>query len=671
VAVIAIDNIEKTYHTGGDGVRAVRGVTLQIKAGEFVAIMGASGSGKSTLMNILGCLDRPTAGVYRLDGEDVSHLRRTALADLRNRKLGFIFQGFNLLKRHTALDNVALPLLYSGLGPRQRRERAMEVLRLVGLADRAYHMPNQLSGGQQQRVAIARALVNRPQVLLADEPTGNLDSQTGQEIMAEFQRLHRAHGQTIILVTHDAAVAAHADRLITMSDGRVAVDSVNTKTDDQGGSRTDFQSVPLDVSPDGLEIRPTRPPAVSARHSMGLISALWVAVTALLINKGRSALTSLGIVIGIGAVIAMVSASGGARRKLDDRLESVGKNLILIRAGSRNPQGLISDFTPLTIEDADAIRRDVGYLLVGAAPVQMTQRLASSRTAHWGTMISASTPDLQRVRNWHVVHGRFYSEDDVKAAAPVCVLAQTVRHKLFGPTVDPVGEWIRIGQVRLRVIGLVGERGRSPTGADQDDQILVPLTTLQRKMAVEGRVSLIVALARSEEAIDKAKDEITRVLRQRHHIRSGDPDDFDVSSVREMAELAELLTATMQILVGIIASISLVVGGIGIMNIMLVSVTERTREIGIRMAVGARPRDILVQFLIEAVVLGLLGGCIGVLLGIGAAAWLAALADWPLDVAPTIVVIAFAVSAGVGIFFGFYPAWKASRLDPIEALRYE
>ncbi len=404
---------------------------------------------------------------------------------------------------------------------------------------------------------------------------------------------------------------------------------------------------------------------------MSLLSAIRVALSALLVNKGRSALTSLGIVIGISAVIAMVSAGSGARSKLDERLESVGKNLILIRPGGRTQQGTIADLVPLTTDDAAAIRKQVGPLLVGVAESQMTMRVASTPTGNWPTVVVGSVPDLQRIRNWHVTYGRFYTEDDVKKLATVCLIGQTVRHKLFPDTPNPVGRMVRVGQLQLRVIGVLGEKGRSPTGADQDDQIFIPITTLQRKLVGEERVALIVAAARSEDVIEKAKEEIVRTLRETHRIKPGATDDFDVSTVREMAELAVVLTAVMQILIVIIASISLLVGGVGIMNIMLVSVTERTREIGIRMAVGATGADVLIQFLLEAVALALVGGVIGITLGIAGAMALARLANWPLVVSPMIVVVAFAVAAGVGVFFGYYPALKASRLDPIEALRYE
>jgi len=404
---------------------------------------------------------------------------------------------------------------------------------------------------------------------------------------------------------------------------------------------------------------------------MSFFAAIRVALAALLVNKGRSALTSLGIVIGIGSVIAMVAAGGGAREKLDERLESVGKNLILVRAGARNQQGVVTDFVPLSEDDAAAIRKEVGKLLLGAAALQTTQRLALTRTGKWATQIVGSTPDMQSIRGWKITNGRFYTEEEVKKMAAVCLIGQTVCRQLFPDKSNPVGEYVRVENLQLRIIGVLGEKGRSPTGADQDDQIFLPITTLQRRILGDERIGLILASAKSENVLDRAKQEITRIMRQRHRLKAGTAEDFDVSTVREMAELAEVLTATMQILVGVIASISLVVGGIGIMNIMLVSVTERTREIGIRMAVGASSIDVLSQFLIEAVVLSLVGGLLGISLGIGLAAAMAYLIDWPLSVSPSVVALAFLVSAGVGIFFGYYPALKASRLDPIEALRYE
>ncbi len=404
---------------------------------------------------------------------------------------------------------------------------------------------------------------------------------------------------------------------------------------------------------------------------MDFFSALRVALGALLVNKGRSALTSLGIVIGTAAVIAMVSAAGGARQKLDERLDNVGKNLILVRPGTHTQAGAIADLKPLTNEDAAALRKNLGHnLLEGVAEVQVTMRTASTRTHNWFTMIVGTNPDMRRVRGWTMTQGRFFDQDDIKKRAAVCLLGKTVRDKLFPGIANPVGQLVRVDRLQLRVIGVLNPKGRSPTGGDQDDQVFVPLTTMQRKIAGHESISIILSAVPDASKIDKAKEEIARVLREVHHVKPGH-EDFDVSSVQEMAELAVIMTRTMEVLIGVIASISRVVGGIGIMNIMLVSVTERTREIGIRMAVGATPIDVLSQFLIESIVLALVGGIIGISLGIGGAAALAVFAGWPIFIDPQMVLIAFLVSGGVGVFFGYYPALKASRLDPIDALRYE
>ncbi len=403
---------------------------------------------------------------------------------------------------------------------------------------------------------------------------------------------------------------------------------------------------------------------------MNLLSALRVALGALLVNKTRTVLTSLGIVIGISAVIALVAAGEGARYKLDERLGSIGKNLIIVRPGSRSSQGMIADFAPLNTADADAIRHQLRPMLVGVAPTQLTQRIASNSTASVATTICGGTAELSPVRQWFSRTGRFLSEDDDKRQALVCIIGETVRKKLFPGNANPLGQLVRIDRLRLRVIGVLGEKGRSPTGADQDDQIMVPLSTLQRKLVGEDRLSSILTAVPDEAMLDRAKQEIGRVLREIHHQKPGS-ETFDVSSVNEIAALAKVMSATLQGLIVVIASISLLVGGIGIMNIMLVSVTERTREIGLRMAIGATPFDVLAQFLLEAMALSLMGGLIGVGLGFWGAFGLSKLAHWPLILSPTVVMISFAVSAVVGLFFGYWPAWKASRLDPIEALRYE
>jgi putative ABC transport system permease protein len=402
---------------------------------------------------------------------------------------------------------------------------------------------------------------------------------------------------------------------------------------------------------------------------MGFFAAFRVALAALVVHKGRSVLTSLGIVIGTGAVIAMVSAAGGARQKLDERLDNVGKNLILIRAGARTNSGAVADVKPITNEEA-ALLRKLRPLIQGVAEVQATIRTVSTRTRNHITMAVGTSPDMRKVRSWVVQYGRYLADEDLKKQAAVCVLGQTVREKLFPDQPNPVGQSIRVDRLRLHIIGVLEAKGRSPIGGDQDDQIFLPLNTLQRKLVGEESLSMILTSVDDMDKLERAKDEVLRLLREKRRVKEGQ-EDFDVSTVREMAELAVIITSTMQVLIGVIASISLLVGGIGIMNIMLVAVTERTREIGVRMAIGATPHDVLTQFLIEAVLLALVGGLLGVLLGIGAAIGLAWFAGWPAFIDYTVVALSFLISGGVGIFFGYYPALKASQLDPIEALRYE
>jgi putative ABC transport system permease protein len=406
---------------------------------------------------------------------------------------------------------------------------------------------------------------------------------------------------------------------------------------------------------------------------MSITSAFRVALAALFVNKGRSILTSLGIVIGICAVIAMVAAGTGAKEKLEERLDSVGKNLILIQPNVRNSLGLSGREAPLNERDVQALRDDAKLkpLVLGFAESQHMATNASSATyTHRGT-ITGGVPEIRTIRGWTITAGRFYDQADLKKAAPVCLIGETVRKKLFPHKTNPVGERIKIEGLSLEVIGLMGEKGKAPTGADQDNQVFVPLTTMQQKLAHQKRLSVVVTTAKNAHDIPEIERRIREILRETRRVRPGQDDDFQVSSVQEMAQLAVFLTNTLNILIVVIASISLVVGGIGIMNIMLVSVTERTREIGIRMAVGARPRDIRNQFLLEAVVLALMGGVIGVSLGIGMALALGYALNWPVFISPFYVGLAFGVSAIVGVFFGFYPAAKASRLDPIEALRYE
>lgn len=405
--------------------------------------------------------------------------------------------------------------------------------------------------------------------------------------------------------------------------------------------------------------------------SMNFFATFDTAVNALSVNKGRTALTSLGITIGIAAVIAMVAAGTGAKAKLDEALGSIGPNLVVAMSGSQTRSGLRVKAQPaFTQDDAEAVRRELAPFINGASEITQMPTLVSSETGTYMTALVGGVPEIFRIRRWKFKDGRPYNEEHVKRQDKVAVIGKTIADKLF-PNVNPVGKTLRANGHRFQVIGVLEPKGVSITGADQDDIIMIPISTLLRKVMGEDKSILLVAEARSTELVDEVAAGMDRILRARHRIRPGEDPDFTVNSIRDMASLAVIVTNTLSLLIFAIASISLVVGGIGVMNIMLVSVTERTREIGIRMAVGARTSDVLSQFLTEAVILALIGGGVGITLGAACAYAISLVAGWEFVISPTSVAVAVLTSAGVGIFFGFYPARKASMLDPIEALRYE
>jgi len=686
--LLTLVDVSKTYRAGDMEVRALNSVSLNVEKGEFIAIMGASGSGKSTLMAILGCLDRPSSGRYFFEGIDVAGLSEPALAAIRSERLGFVFQSFNLLPRTSALENVELPLFYAhnATTAHDRAERAAEGLALLGLRERARNTPSQLSGGQQQRVAIARALVNSPSVLLADEPTGNLDSRTSHEIMDTLTRLNRERGVTIITVTHEPDIAAYADRVVTMRDGQIVSDTRKTR---DGSESPAAQPVRQQVTQNG----PAR------FWAFGLMIGA-AALQAIMRNAMRSALTTLGIFIGVAALIAMVAVGQGANDSVRKQIESLGTNLLVVVPGATTSGGLRAGFgsaSTLTVADARAILREdrsvgqVGYLIRQAGQIQ-------SGNQNWSTSIQGVTPGYPPITNWRIAHGRGISEADDNNAALVVVLGQTVWHQLFGETADPVGATIIVKNTPLRVIGVLAPKGQSSFGSDQDDLVMIPFTTAERKVIgvaapsqasqtnalyntqanpygiqprLTGYVNQIYVQAVTPAQVQTAIAEVTHTLAQRHHIRPGRTNDFSVRNLSQIASAAESSSRTMAYLLAAVASISLLVGGIGIMNILLVSVTERTREIGLRMAIGARRLHVLLQFLAEAMLLSLAGGVAGILGGVGTSYAISAIAGWPTPIAWPAIIGGFLFSAAVGIFFGYYPARKAAHFDPIEALRYE
>jgi macrolide transport system ATP-binding/permease protein len=706
-AVIEVENVTRTYRVGDVDVHALRGVSLTIERGEFVAIMGSSGSGKSTLMAILGCLDRPSSGHYFFEGTDVAGLSEPALAGIRSERLGFVFQSFNLLARTSASENVALPLFYSASGPASgsvRLARARAALALLGLGDRERNSPGQLSGGQQQRVAIARALINAPSVLLADEPTGNLDTRTSHEIMATLQSLNRDQGVTIIVVTHEQDIAAYADRTVTMRDGQIISDH-RTRTAASPAKPQAQKSAPAGMSlfHPGIDAKAAGGPAAAPTAASWAFFTMIAAAAAQAIyrNRMRSALTMLGVFIGVAALIAMVAVGQGANDAVRKQIESLGTNLVVVVPGATTSGGVRAGFgsaSTLRVGDAQAIRREaaavgsVSYLIRQAGQVEYGNQ-------NWTTSIQGVSYNYPPVTNWQIASGQAISADDESKAALVVVLGRTVSQQLFGADQNPIGAVIQVKGVPLRVIGTLVPKGQTPYGTDQDDLVMIPFTTAERKVIgvaapsqqqaplnwvyppppnpynlqarIAGYVNQIFVQAASPGEVQPAIAQITEILVRRHRIRPGDLNDFSVRNLSQIAETAEGSSRIMAILLAAVASISLIVGGIGIMNILLVSVTERTREIGLRMAIGARRAHVLFQFLAEAVFLSVSGGVAGIVMGVLFSLAISLVTGWPAPISAAAIAGGFLFSAAVGIFFGFYPARKAASLDPIEALRYE
>ena len=654
-ALLKTENLTKDYMLGSEMVHALRGVSVEIMHGDFVAVTGPSGSGKSTFMNLLGCLDSPTSGRYLLDGSDVSGLTADDLAEVRNRKIGFVFQNFNLLARTPAIENVELPLRYSGMPRSQRHARAREVLAAVGLQDRGHHHPSQLSGGQQQRVAIARALANHPVLVLADEPTGALDTQTSVEIMHLLQRLNRDGYH------HHPGDPRAGHRQIRPAHPAVPR-RLHHRRHDAAGSR---------AAGDGRNFAPSE-----RRSPMMLFEPVRDAFRALRVNIMRSVLTTLGIIIGVGAVIVMVAVGAGAQAQVAEIINSMGADLLYVFPGSTTSRVRLGagSLPTLNEEDAEAIQKEILEVEVVAPYIRGRAQIIAGNQ-NWSTAVIGVTPEYFEAREWSLDNGKSIAAEEFRGNSKVVLVGNTVAQNLF-PGQDPSGSVIRINRVPFKVAGVLQAKGYSMGGWDQDDLVIIPMAPARKKVlgerALSGRlVNGIAVKVISPELVSSAEKEIRELLRQRHRLRPSQENDFWIRNQAEALESRAESSRTMSLLLAAVASVSLMVGGIGIMNIMIVSVTERTREIGLRMAVGARRHDILMQFLTEAVALSMIGGLIGILLGVAGSMAFTAFGDWPAIIQPSAIAIAFTVSAAVGIFFGFYPARKASRLDPIEALRRE
>ena len=640
--LLELNAVSRTYTSGGVPLTVLTEVSLAIQSGEFVAIMGASGSGKSTLMNIIGCLDKPSSGTYCIRGVEVASLNGDALAALRRDTFGFIFQRYNLMSDLSAVENAEVPAVYCGMAKTQREAHATDLLRELGLADRLQHYPSQLSGGQQQRVSIARALMNGGPVILADEPTGALDSQGGKEVMAILEKLH-GQGHTIIVVTHDSDIAAFAHRIVRIADGRITSDEQQQKG--EAGHQAKTGETGKDASP-GVAV---------------LGEALKMAFRSLLHNRLRTVLTMLGIIIGVASVIALMAIGNGAKQDVLERIQAMGTDLLTIMRGPpavRASAGTVTSFLP----------EDLPSLVSGSGVAMVVPETAMSSLLRFGDQdlmiaVVGTGEDFPQVHDWPPQAGVFFSAEHVKRYAQVVVLGQTAAKNLFPTDTNPLGQYVLIGSAPFLVIGVLSSKGLTPRGDDMDDSAWLPYTTAGARVFGQRFFNDIVVRVKPGADMSVVQTDLHTLLMHRHR-----KEDFNIRNMADTIATANETQNTLTYLLAAIAVISLVVGGIGVMNIMLVSVTERTREIGIRMAIGARSFDVLFQFLTEAVMVCFIGGLLGVAVGIGGGLATAAIAGWRVIFTIAPVVIAFACAFLTGIIFGYLPARKAAHLDPIEAL---
>ncbi len=647
--LLEITDLERSFPSGETQVKVLKGLNLKIHAGEMVAIMGTSGSGKSTLMNILGCLDRPTAGSYKVDGRETGSLDNDELAALRRDYFGFIFQSYHLLSHLDAVCNTEMPAVYNGVNKKERTTRAESILERLGLEGRGHHRPSQLSGGQQQRVSIARSLMNGGEVILADEPTGALDSKSGMEVIGILRELH-ARGHTIILVTHDATVARQAQRIVRIMDGEIISDEANPDAPDTL------------AAPSRQAATPHKQSRWATRFGLFLeaFKMAWVAMTT---HRMRTFLTMLGIIIGITAVVSVVAVGLGAKQKVIDDINSIGTNTIDVYPGTGWGDIRSARVETLVPADLEALQAQV-YV------DSLTPNINASEQLRYRNIVaSASIKGVGdayfRVKDITMESGRALLERDVKSLSQVAVIDQNTKEKLFPDDGNPVGRTILAGNVPVIVVGVAAEK--ESAFKDENLSIWMPYTAVMSRISGQQYFSSITVRVAEGMSNEIAQQGIEHLLTTRHGTK-----DVYTRSSDTILKTVKKTTTTLTLLISSIAVISLVVGGIGVMNIMLVSVTERTREIGIRMAVGARQTDIMQQFLIEAVLVCMIGGTIGILLSFGVGAifsyFVSAIS---MQFSILSIIMAFACSTFIGVLFGFLPARNAARLDPIEALARE
>ncbi|HEK0728587.1 TPA: macrolide ABC transporter ATP-binding protein/permease MacB [Proteus mirabilis] len=645
-ALLELNNISRLYTNGEEDTVVLDQISLTINAGEMVAIIGASGSGKSTLMNILGCLDKPSSGEYKVAGQCVAEMESDQLAALRREHFGFIFQRYHLMAHLTAEQNVEIPAIYAGKSTEQRKERARALLTRLGLAERIHYRPSQLSGGQQQRVSIARALMNGGEVILADEPTGALDSQSGKEVMAILKQLNQ-QGHTVIIVTHDPLIAQQADRIIEIKDGQIISDNNN------------HHSVPVKKAPAPIQT------ASYFNQVIGRFTqALNMAWRAMVVNKIRTLLTMLGIIIGIASVVTIIVIGDAAKDRVLADIKAIGANTIDIYPGKELGSDSPEDKQSLTIQDIEALKQQ-SYIQSVTPQIYFSSRLRRGNQDAPAT-VSGVNEDYFSVYALKFAQGGTFTPDMIHRQAQVVVIDENTRHRFFPNKQAVIGEQIIIRNIPSTIIGVVAEQ-KSTFGDNKSLRVWVPYSTLSSRIYNRSYLDNITVKVKEGYDASVAEQQILRLLTIRH----GKKDIFTYN-IDSFIKAAEKTTQTMQLFLTLVAVISLVVGGIGVMNIMLVSVTERTREIGIRMAVGARTSDVMQQFLIESVLVCLVGGLLGISLSLAIAMFASMmLPNWHFVFQPTALISAFACSTAIGVIFGFLPARNAAKMNPIDALARE
>lgn len=646
--VMEVKDLIREFPAGDEKIRVLHGIDLTIYEGEMVAIIGQSGSGKSTLMNILGCLDQATAGSYHIYGKAVDKLTADELAELRREHFGFIFQRYHLLGDLNAQDNVAVPAVYAGMPVRQREARATQLLDDLGLGAKTQNRPSQLSGGQQQRVSIARALMNGGDIILADEPTGALDSQSGKDVMAILRNLN-SQGHTIIMVTHDPSIAAQAERVIEIKDGQILKDYY---TDNRVDKTTEVQHLNF-AKKSGITAFLDR-----------LSEAFKMSVLAMKAHKMRTLLTMLGIIIGIASVVSVVGLGQGSQQKILNDISSLGTNTLTIRDGYKfgDPRRKYHD-NNLTDADANAVAEQP--YVQSVSPQVSSSATARYRETEASVNVSGVGKDYLTVKGEKLALGQTFNDNSITSMTQDVIIDDNAKTTFFANVSDPIGEVMLVGSVPARVIGVLQPSEQAFGPSSDTPTLYMPYTTVMRRMLGTSHVDSFIVLLKNTISSSAAEQAVSDLIEQRHGT-----DDFRIQNSDSIRQTIESTTGTMTLLVSSIAIISLIVGGIGVMNIMLVSVTERTSEIGVRMAVGARQSDIMQQFLIEAILVCILGGILGISLAFAIGALINKFAGGNFQVvySTTSIVAAVVCSTLIGVVFGFIPARNAAKLNPVDAL---